>query len=131
MLWDFTVRIQFPPGVCILLMDFDRSHVVSTLAIQAAQALYPFSPTTVLSTGIRSSGRRQVKLHAMIPSGDNRKEWTPTTLWKSHEKAKVPDDTDTRRITCLLPLELTHMILGFSMLFQTSLLHYSLPMAML
>ena len=97
-------------------MDSDRSHVISTVSIQAAQALHALSPTTVLSTGISSTGRRQVELFVMVSSGDNRKEWAPMTLWKSYDKVKkVPDDT--RRITCLLPLELTHMILGFSMLY--------------
>ncbi|KAH9990289.1 hypothetical protein BJV77DRAFT_1013521 [Russula vinacea] len=89
------------------------SHVVGIVVIQTAQALHALTPTSVLSTGISNTGRRQVELFAMIPSGENRKEWAPTTLWKSCDKVKkVPDDT--RRITCLLPLELTHMILGYS-----------------
>lgn len=90
-----------------------QSHVVSTVAIQAAQAIHALSPTTVLSTGISSAGRRQVKLFA----SSSGKEWVPTTLWKSSDKAKkVCDDTQAqaRRITYLLPLELTHIILGYS-----------------
>ena len=77
----------------------------------------------MLSTGISSAGRRQVELFANS-SGENRKEWVSTTLWKSSDKAKKVPDNDqaqARRITCLLPLELTHIILGYSMLSQTSL----------
>lgn len=108
----------------MLLIVSDRSHVVSTVAIRAAQAIHALSPTTVLSTGISGAGRRQVELFANS-SGENRKEWVPMTLWKSSDKAKkVSDDTQAqaRRITCLLPLELTHIVLGYSMLSQTSLL---------
>jgi len=122
--------------VGILLTDPDRSHVVTTVAIQATQAIHVLSPTTVLSTGISSTGRRQVELIANY-SGENRKEWAPTTLWKSSDKDKVKkvsddDDRQARGITCLLPLELTHIILGYSMLSQTSLLLLDpLPMMML
>src|SRR6266481_2156419 len=104
------------------LIDSDRSHVVSTVEIQVAQAIHAISPTTVLSTGISSARRRQVELFVNF-SGENRRGWTPTTLWKSSDEEKtkkVPDDSQARRITCLLPLELTHIILGYSMLSQTS-----------
>lgn len=105
-----------------MLIGSDRSHDISTVAIQAAQAIHALSPTTVLSTGISGAGRRKVELFANS-SGENRKEWVPMTLWKSSDKAKkVSDDTQVqaRRITCLLPLELTHIILGYSMLSQRS-----------
>jgi len=73
----------------------------------------------MLSTGISNSGRRHVELYI---SGENRREWAQTTLWKS----KVNDVDDNRRITCLLPLELTHIILGYSMVSPTSFLDSSL-----
>ena len=57
---------------------------------------------------------------------ENRKEWVPTTLWKSSDRTKkVPDGTQAGRITCLLPLELTHIILGYSM----SQMSFSLTLA--
>ena len=113
----FNFRRAYAPP----LIDCDRSHVVSTVSIKVSQAPHALSSTAVLSTGIGSTGRRQVELYAMNSSGENRKEWVTTTLWKSYDKAKkVLDDSDTRRITCLLPLELTHMILGYSTFSQTS-----------
>lgn len=89
-----------------------QSHVVCTVAIQAAQAIHALSPTAVLSTGISRAGRRRIELF----SNSSGKEWVPATLWKSSDKAKVSDGTQAqaRRITCLLPLELTHIILGYS-----------------
>ncbi|KAH9983707.1 hypothetical protein BJV74DRAFT_849553 [Russula compacta] len=90
-----------------------HSHIVSTVAMRTAQALRLLSPTTVLSTGINKEGRRHVELCSANSSGENWKEWAQTTLWKSYKKVKrVPDDS--RRITYLLPLELTNIILGYS-----------------
>ncbi|KAI9511385.1 hypothetical protein F5148DRAFT_1323298 [Russula earlei] len=86
-----------------------QSHIVTSVAIHTPQALRALSPTTTLSTGVSSGGRRQVELYTC---GDSRKEWAQTTLWKSYEGKKNPDDK--RGITCLLPLEFTHVILGYS-----------------
>ncbi|KAF8260917.1 hypothetical protein EI94DRAFT_1747183 [Lactarius quietus] len=89
-----------------------QSHVISTAEVRGAQAFCALSPTAVLSTRISSQGRRQIGLHTAISSGESRKEWARTTLWKSHDKGPtVPDD---KLITCMLPLELTHIILGYS-----------------
>lgn len=89
-----------------------HSHVVSTAAVRGAQAFCALSPTTVLSTRISSQGRRQIELHTAISSGETRKEWARTTLWKSHDKGPtVPGD---KYITCMLPLELTQIVLGYS-----------------
>jgi hypothetical protein len=102
---------------------------MDTAVIPAAQALRLLSPTTVLSTGI-SGGRRHIELYTAAPSTENRGEWAQRTLWKSYNKGKVSNDDD-RRITCMLPLELTHVILGYSMLSQISLYFDILPMTML
>ncbi|KAH9040230.1 hypothetical protein EDB84DRAFT_1587571 [Lactarius hengduanensis] len=89
-----------------------HSHVVSTAAVRGTQAFCALSPTAVLSTGISRQGRRRIELHTPIPSGESRKEWTRTILWKSHDKgSNVPGD---KHITCMLPLELTHIVLGYS-----------------
>ena len=91
---------DFPPIAGILLIDSDRSHVVSTVAIQGAQVIHALSPTTVLSTGISSRGRRQVELFA----NSSGKEWVPTTLWKSFDKAKkVSDDTQAQARAYYVP----------------------------
>ncbi|KAI0246428.1 hypothetical protein BJV78DRAFT_1364863, partial [Lactifluus subvellereus] len=89
-----------------------HSHVVNTVAIHAAQALRPLSSTAVLHTGVSSGGRRQIGLYTAA-STENRGEWAQRTLWKSYDRAKTVSDDD-RRITCMLPLELTHVILGYS-----------------
>ncbi|KAH9175602.1 quinon protein alcohol dehydrogenase-like superfamily [Lactarius sanguifluus] len=89
-----------------------HSHVISTAAVRGTQAFCALSPTAVLSTGISRQGRRRIELHTPIPSGESRKEWTRTMLWKSHDKGpNVPGD---KHITCMLPLELTHIVLGYS-----------------
>lgn len=96
--------------------------------MRTSQALRSLSPTTVLSTGVNKEGRRHVELYSANSSGENRKEWAQTTLWKSYKKVeRVPDDS--RRITYLLPLELTNIILGYSMVSLKSLLD-SLPIMM-
>ncbi|KAI9442968.1 hypothetical protein H4582DRAFT_1921610 [Lactarius indigo] len=89
-----------------------HSHVISTAAIRGIQAFCALSPTAVLSTGISRQGRRRIELHTATSSGESRKEWTRTMLWKSHDKgSNVPGD---KHITCMLPLELTHIVLGYS-----------------
>ncbi|KAH9073451.1 hypothetical protein EDB83DRAFT_2357410 [Lactarius deliciosus] len=89
-----------------------HSHVISTAAVRGTQAFCALSPTAVLSTGISRQGRRRIELHTPISSGESRKEWTRTMLWKSHDKGpNVPGD---KHITCMLPLELTHIVLGYS-----------------
>ncbi|KAH8982187.1 hypothetical protein EDB86DRAFT_2812394 [Lactarius hatsudake] len=89
-----------------------HSHVISTAAVRGTQAFCALSPTAVLSTGISRQGRRRIELHTPNSSGESRKEWTCTMLWKSHDKGpNVPGD---KHITCMLPLELTHIVLGYS-----------------
>lgn len=86
-----------------------HSHVISTATLRGTQAFCALSPAVVLSTGISSRGRRKIGLHTAISSGESRKEWARTTLWKSHDR--VPGD---KHITCMLPLELTHIVVGYS-----------------
>ncbi|KAI0298119.1 hypothetical protein B0F90DRAFT_1818820 [Multifurca ochricompacta] len=92
-------------------------HILNSVAIRGAQLLRFLTPSAILSTGISSGGRRQISLHTAIASGESRKEWARTTLWKSYDKGKKTPDDD-RRITCMLPLELTHIILGYSIVSQ-------------
>ncbi|KAI0265617.1 hypothetical protein BC834DRAFT_824867 [Gloeopeniophorella convolvens] len=92
---------------------FPHAHVIATTPIHAAQALRLLSPTAVLSTAISSGRRRKVVLHTTVTSAENRKEWTSTNLWKSNKKETKPAGVN-KRITCMLPLELTQFILGYS-----------------
>ncbi|KAI0060412.1 WD40 repeat-like protein [Artomyces pyxidatus] len=84
------------------------THITGTMPLHNAQAVHVLSHSHVLSTNVGHTSRRKIELRKVPP--EEEKHHSAITLWKAH---KDPKPAVKPVVTCMLPLELTQIILGY------------------
>ncbi|KAI0053216.1 WD40 repeat-like protein [Auriscalpium vulgare] len=87
-----------------------HAEIVSSAFVRGSHALRASSPTHVVSASVNHEGRRKLEIIRTVAHHDN--PGGGATLWKAREQKPRP--AGDKHITCMLPLELAQIILGYS-----------------
>ena len=90
-----------------------RLQPATKVTAHHAQILSVRPDMTLISSAISNKGRRKFELYIAPVDQRDPRQPRPETIWKANYD-EPSGNTSEQRMTCMLPLDLEHIILGFS-----------------
>ena len=97
------------PSETTLINLCSRCQLARTIPLLPSETYSLSTVGSVLATRSRN-GRRRLYYYAVDDNG----EVKPRTLWKARREDVLRPQPDAPRVTCMLPVELGHIILAYS-----------------
>ncbi|KAI0027931.1 hypothetical protein K488DRAFT_60036 [Vararia minispora EC-137] len=98
----------------LFVLTLCRMQHVSSTMTQQSQAISVMSRTCLLSTRVGRNGHRRIELCRTSIDVSSFQHPSPLVLWKAYHAKSTSGNQLGQQVTCMLPLTLHDIVLGFS-----------------